>query len=106
MEIIDEINKLCDKYGEDFNWSIVPMDNNFVRELQIETDLSQYSEVTAIARSESSDDVLFLFDNSIYRIYHLTYSKCNAKGFPKYKEFFDTKEVVAYIDKQYICEYL
>ena len=81
--IIREISQLCDKYGGDFNWGIVPEKNGFVSELRKETDISQYSEAVAIARSYSCDDVLFLLDNSIFRIYHLTYSTNNVNGFPK-----------------------
>ena len=71
FSIINEISRLCNKYGEDFNWGIIPEVNGFVRELEKETDISQYSDVKAIARSYSCDDVLFMLDNNIYRIYHL-----------------------------------
>jgi len=106
IDIISEISRLCDKYGEEFNWGIVPLENGFVRELEKETDVSQYDEVKAIARSYSCDEVLFLFDNNIYRIYHLTYSTNNLKGFPRYKEFLDVEQVVEYIENQFIEEYL
>ena len=103
---MDEINKLCGRYGDEFNWGIVSQNNDFVSELEMETDISQYNIVIAVARSYSNDDVLFFFDNTLYRIYHLTYSKCNAKGFPKYEEFYSTKEVAIYLEKQFINQYL
>ena len=65
LDIIRELSHLCDKYGDDFDWGIVPEENGFVRELEKETDISQYNEVKAIARSYSCDDVLFLFDNRL-----------------------------------------
>ena len=46
--------------------------------------------------------MLFVFDNHIYRIYHLTYSANNLDGFPQYKEFTDAKEVLVYIENQFI----
>lgn len=105
-EIISEISYLCDKYGDDFDWGILSSENRFVDELKRETDVSQHNEIEAIARSYSCDDVLFLFDSNIYRIYHLTYSANNENGFPRYIEFFDGKKVIEYIEKKYIEEYL
>ena len=104
--IINEINRLCSKYGEEFNWDIVPEENSFVNELARETDLSIYSEVKAIARSYSRDDVLYILDNNIYRIYHLTYSSNNKDGFPKFLEFIDVNKVISYIENQFIEDYL
>ena len=106
FSIISEISRLCNKYGEDFNWGIIPEENGFVKELEKETDICQYSDVKAIARSYSCDDVLFMLDNNIYRIYHLTYSNHNGDGFPRYKEFVDAKKVLAYIENQFVEEYL
>ena len=106
IDIISEISRLYDKYGEEFNWGIVPQENGFVRELSKETNVSQYEEVRAVARSYACDEVLFLFDNNIYRIYHLTYSTNNLNGFPRYKEFLDAEKVVEYIENQFIEEYL
>ena len=101
FDIVSEISCLSNKYGEDFNWGIVPEDNGFVKELEKETDLSEYSDIKAIARSYSCDDVLFVLDN-IYRIYHLTYSTHNENGFPRFMEFIDTSKVIAYI-REPIC---
>ena len=106
IDIISEISRLYDKYGEEFNWGIVPQENGFVRELSRETNVSEYEEVRAVARCYACDEVLFLFDNNIYRIYHLTYSINNLNGFPRYKEFLDAEKVVEYIENQFIEEYL
>ena len=40
LDIIRELSHLCDKYGDDFDWGIVPEENGFVRELEKETDIS------------------------------------------------------------------
>ena len=106
INLTSEIKRLCEKYGEDFIWGIVPNENGFVDELKREIDISQYNEVIAIARSYSCDEVLFLFDNDIYKIYHLTYFKNNENGFPRYTEFLDGQKVIEYIEKKYIEEYL
>lgn len=50
--------------------------------------------ITAIAKCESNDDVLFLVDG-IYRIYHLTYLK-KADSL-KYLEFSNLSEAMDYI---------
>lgn len=100
FSIINEINKLSEKYGDEFNWGIIPENNTFVRKLLDETNISDYCSIEAIARSYSNDDVLFLFNNKVYRIYHLTYSKQNIEGFPKYVEFTDGKAVIEYLEKQ------
>ncbi len=105
FDVLSGLNHLCNKYGDDFNWGIVPQENGFVRELKKETNIYQFIEAKAIARSYSCDDVLFVFDNSVYRVYHLTYSSQNENGFPKYKEFVDAKAVVDYIEKQFIEGY-
>ena len=101
FSIINEINKLSEKYGDEFNWGTVPENNTFVRELLDETNISDYCSIEAIAHSYSNDDVLFLFNNMVYRIYHLTYSKHNIEGFPKYVEFTDGKAVIGYLEKQF-----
>jgi len=106
IDITSEINRLSDKYGEDFNWGIVPRENGFVDELKKETDISRYNIVVAVARCYSCDDVLFLLDNGVYRIYHLTYSTNHANGFPRYTEFFDSQKVIEFIEQKYIEEYL
>ena len=63
--VINEINRLSEKFGEEFNWGTLSNGSTYVNELQKETDMSVYNEIKAIARSYSSDDVLFILDNNI-----------------------------------------
>ncbi|WP_051563430.1 hypothetical protein [Butyrivibrio sp. LB2008] len=101
-DVIAEVNKLELKYGDEFNWG-TDMDNAFFeKELIKELVISPNSNVKALARSYSDDDVLFLLDEEVYRIYHLTYSV----GTPRYIEFADGKSAVEYIEKQFVEEYL
>ena len=101
-DVIAEINNLEQKYGVDFNWG-TEMDNIFFeKELRKELVMSLDSNIKALARSYSDDDVLFLLDEEIYRIYHLTFSG----GTPRYIEFADGKSAVEYIEKQFVEEYL
>ena len=101
-DVIAEINNLEQKYCEAFNWG-TDMDNVFFeKELRKELVISPNSNVKALARSYSNDDVLFLLDEEIYRIYHLTYSV----GTPRYIDFADGKSAVEYIEKQFVEEYL
>ena len=54
-------------------------------------------------------DVLFLIENNakkVYRIYHLTYSKCNAKGFQRYIEFEDINSIREYLEKEFISDFI
>ncbi len=114
MTAKEAFGNLSDKYGEDFNWGMLsPTDTYFVEELKKEIGadniLFEYN-VKAVARSYSSDEALYLLkginDKDVYRIYHLTYSSRNMKGFPKYEEFFDIDNVSEYIEKKYVEEYL
>lgn len=99
--IIKEINKLEEKYGEEFNWGTELNAEFFENELKSETSIKPYNEAKALARSYSSDDVLFVIDDEVYRIYHLTFSS----GKPRYQEFVDGQAAVDYIEKQFIKEY-
>ena len=79
------------------------MDNVFFeKELRKELVISPNSNVKALARSYSNDDVLFLLDEELYRISPLTYSV----GTPRYIEFSGGKAAVEYIEKQFVEEYL
>ncbi|PWT28910.1 hypothetical protein [Butyrivibrio fibrisolvens] len=100
--VISEINKLEEKYGEEFNWGTEFNPECFEAELKRETTITPFKSVKTIARSYSNDDVLFVLDDEIYRIYHLTYSGGN----PRYQEFADGQAVVDYIEKQFINEYM
>lgn len=100
--VISEINKLEEKYGEEFNWGTDLKPEYFEAELKRETTIAPFKRVRALARSYSNDDVLFVLDDEVYRIYHLTYSG----GKPRYQEFNDGQAVVDYIEKQFINEYM
>lgn len=104
-DVIKGINSLSEKYGDEFSWGILTDGSSFVNELRKETDISLYTDIKAIARNYSGDDVLFLLDNTAYRIYHLTYSSDRQNGYPKFISFSDGAEAVSYIEKQYVEEY-
>ena len=89
MTIEEIFSDLYDKYGEDFNWYMIPLtqaDGVFVTEL----------------KNEIGEDH-FLYDNGrnqdIYYIFHLTYSKHNPDGFPRYEELKDVYAVKAFIEQ-------
>ena len=94
---------LKEKYGNDFNWMSTSSDS-FVDELKLELgDGCNMDSISVIAKCESNDDVLFFVDG-IYRIYHLTYSgKLELLSF---LEFNTISEVINYIEKDYIENYM
>lgn len=107
MTIEEIIKTLSEKYGDEFNWFLLPADNTFfAKELKIELhsdDKFLSGEIRAVAKCESNDDVLFqgIVSNSCsWRIYHLTYAVDNALGYPKYIEFSDAQSVGEYIQEQ------
>lgn len=92
------------KYGNDFNWFVLDYDSTFVNELKHELGIKfANSSVSSIAKCESNDNVLFLFEN-VYRIYHLTYS--NNSSNLSYIEFIDLDSAMKYIEKDYTENYL
>jgi len=83
---------------------VLDYDSTFVNELKHELGIKfANSSISSIAKCESNDDVLFLFE-SVYRIYHLTYSNnsCNLS----YIEFIDLNSAMKYIEKDYTENYL
>ena len=110
-EVFYDLNQ---KYGEEFNWRMLPLtDKSFVEELMKELGQEHpifEKSVYAVARSDSNDDVLYLLCSDsrgdIYRIYHLTYSNINSEGYPLYEEFVGIQAVKEYIEEQFIKEYL
>ena len=99
--------ELSDKYGDDFNWHMLPLSNHtFTAELKKEIGNRHFlyhKQIWAVAKCDSNDDVLYLADSDegiyIYYIFHLTYSECNADGFPRYKEFEGINAVKEYIEQ-------
>ncbi len=107
---------LFDKYGEDFNWYMVPLSQSngaFVEELKKEIGEGHFlyhKKVCAIAKCESNDDVLYVTGGEsgtdIYYIFHLTYSKQNLEGFPRYEKFVDIYAVKEFIEQAFIKNYI
>lgn len=113
MTVKEIFDSLLDKYGDEFNWGIIPFDKSeyFVDELKKESRQKNITfQAYAIARSYADDEVLYIMENNshekLYRIYHLTYSGRNKGDFPKYTEFQDIFTAVEYIEKKFINEYL
>jgi hypothetical protein len=96
------ISRMDEELGEDCDWEEVTSPDrsrNFVRELENELpakDFSALGVLSAAAKCTSRDDVLFSMTDGRWRIYHLTYSKNNAAGFPRYREFSDFSAVAEY----------
>lgn len=100
-----------DKYGDEFNWGIIPYRaSHFVEELKKEVgdnDSMFQKDICTVARSYSADDVLFLMDDEkdTYRIYHLTYSHKEDKCL-KFVEMENIEKVKEFLERQFIDEYL
>ena len=98
-----------EKYNGDFNWSLIPETDYYITELKKELGADNplfQNSVCAIAKCESNDDVLYVLNGDIWRIYHLTYSANNSEGYPKYKEFSSIKAAAEYIQDKFVKEYL
>lgn len=115
MTVQEIFSSLCDKYGEDFNWYLIPpsqAQGAFVRELQKEIGENHFlggKSVYAAAKCESNDDVLFVCDETeadTYYIFHLTYSAHNAEGFPKYEKFEDICALKEFLEKMFDEKYM
>lgn len=108
MTAEEYFSNLNEKYGEDFNWFMLPFTNLFyVEELNKELGERAFKQkVFSVAKCESNDDVLFLINENDYRIYHLTYSKNNLDGFPKYTSFDCLQSAIEFIEQKYVEEYL
>ena len=116
MTIEEIFCNLYEKYGEEFNWSMVPFTQSkgfFVDELKKELGIDNslfHKNVFAVAKCDSNDDVLYLIGDGsvegIWRIYHLTYSTNNSDGFPCYEEFTSRCDVGSYIEKMFVNENL
>ena len=107
--------ELGDKYGNDFNWHMVPLSQSngvLVKELKKEIGEEHflyYKKIWAVAKCDSNDDVLYLTGEDgkdVYYIFHLTYSKNNTVDFPKYKKFHNITAVKEYIEQEFIAHFL
>ena len=98
---------LYDKYGNDFNWYMIPFtqaDGAFVAELNKEMGQDHFlygKKIWAAAKCESNDDVLYVLRNGMGRD-----SAHNADGFPQYEEFADLFAVKEFIERSYIEGYM
>lgn len=114
MTVEEMFCDLYDKYGEEFNWRMLPFsDKYFVEELKKEIGMGNQlfdKVIYAVARSYSADDALYLVDNvkgkDVYRIYHLTYNYVNSDGFPKCIELCGIEELKDYLENQFIEEFM
>ncbi len=116
MTAEEVFSDLYDKYGEGFNWYMVPLSQSngtFVEELKKEIGKDHFlyhKKIWAVAKCESNDDVLYVTGSGAgtdaYYIFHLTYSKQNQNGFPKYEEFVDIYAVKEFIEQSYIENYM
>ena len=113
---MEDIIKRCEeKYGEDFNWWMLPEEKRetaFVPELKLELgedDPFFDGRVYAIYKCDANDDMLFQSvrkdGTELWRIYHLTYSHCREiEGFPRRWDFESGQEAAEYIIDQYVEE--
>lgn len=109
MTAEEVFSDLFDKYGEDFNWYMIPLTQSsgiFVDELKKEIGKEHFlynKKIWAVAKCESNDDVLYVAENGfgadIYYIFHLTYSEQNLDGFPKYEKFADIYAVKEFLEQ-------
>lgn len=94
--------ELESKYGEDFCWMKVNAEkNSFISEAyrEIAQDHPLYGmELTALAKSEANDDVLFYTEHGQFVVIHLTYSESNTSGFPRYKILDTHQELKEYLE--------
>lgn len=112
MTLEKVFSDLHDKYGEDFNWYMIPSTQAggaLVTELKEEIGKEHFlydKKIWAVAKCESNDDVLYVTGNGketdIYYIFHLTYSKHNLDGFPRCEKFADILAVKEFIERTYI----
>ncbi|MDO4696276.1 MAG: hypothetical protein Q4A49_01895 [Neisseria sp.] len=90
---------------EKYNWSLIHQNSNcFEEELKKEITGNHFlfsKELTAIAKDNASDDVLFVEKNTFY-ILHLTYTLTNEERFPQYEIFESMQELEQYFSKNYI----
>lgn len=90
---------------EKYNWSLIYKKSNyFEEELKKEITKNHYlfnKELTAIAKDNASDDVLFFYQNTFY-LFHLTYTLTNEEEFPQYEIFKSIQELEQYFSKNYM----
>lgn len=102
------LEKLREKYGEDFSWyeflahdvQKQRLEERLNLELTSAHDLFEKGkDLAAVAKSERNDDVLFC-DGKDYYIVHLTWGTVNA-CFPSYKIIHEN-DIAAYLENDYL----
>lgn len=114
MTAEEDFCDLEDKYGEDFNWHLIPLTNEtFVKELKKEIGANHFlynKTIWAVAKCDSNDDVLFVtreeLGKDIYYIIHLTYTDKNIDGYPMCETFTSLEAVKEFIEQSYVLNYL
>lgn len=109
MTLAERFEALEKKYGEEFNWYVTEGEYRNKLSAELKKELSEddeilKGEVTALARSEAMDDVLFEIkgERTFYRIYHLTWTTKNGSWKLWYKELETMDEVLKHIEEEYI----
>lgn len=95
-------NELERKYGEDFCWLRADGENSSFaaeayREMTKEHPLYGMK-LTALAKSEANDDVLFYTEYGQFAVIHLTYNENNSSEFPGYKILDTHQELGEYLE--------
>lgn len=116
MAVEEVFYDLSNKFGEDFNWYMLPLTKSkgfFVDELKKEIGKEHFlydKKIWAVAKCTSNDDVLYVTENEcgadIYYIFHLTYSENNLDGFPQCKEFKSIYAVKDFMEQSFIQSYM
>lgn len=103
IDIKEIIERLEEKYGEDFTWFIPEKLEVFDKELQAElTDEHPLKgiKLRAAAKNEINDDVLFLSAKTCY-IVHLTWNRNEIKGYPKFIKV-EYSKLEKYLEEDYL----
>lgn len=107
-EVFDD---LAHKYGDDFNWRMLPFSNkSFVEELRRELGDDHFlfsgEKIYAVAKCDSNDDVLYGCGREngkdVYYVFHLTWQASNQTGFPKREKLVGIDAVREYIENAYL----
>lgn len=109
MTAEEMFDDLYQKYGDNCNWKMIPLtDNYFVAELEKQIGKQNavfINGIYAVAQCDLCNDVLFLIcrdsRGDVYRIYDLAHSNQNCEI---YKEFVGLQPVKKYIEKHYIIK--
>jgi PhoPQ-activated pathogenicity-related protein len=111
IQIEKALGNLIEKYGDEFTWGFIPFTqarnhDSFLTELRAELTethpLCNRKISRAVAKCYANDDVLFLSEDERYYIVHLTYTKTNSSGFPRYIDFLDLESAMKHIEEQYL----